>query len=119
MKLLALLLVAPLSAFAGTITATYTAPTQFMDGTTIDQPLTYVLYAAPEGQPLAEVQRSSSLSMTVTVAAGRWCAQVFAVNGNIWSDGAPSAPACVTVPSPTQTSRKPRPVGSVVVTPGQ
>lgn len=118
--LFALLL--PASVFAGTMTVTYTRPTQFTDGSPVPSSLalTYVVYAAIEGDPLVEVQRSSELRQSLTVSAGRWCAQVFAVNVNVYSDPSPSPMWCGTVPAlptePQPTSRKTRPPGDVVIT---
>lgn len=123
MRILATLLlvlgVAP--AFAGSITATGTPVTRFTDGRAIDAPISYVLFAAPEGQTLAEVARADSPNVTATnLTPGRWCAQFFAVNGNVYSNASPATPWCGEVPAaPTQTptpSRKPEPIGNVTFT---
>lgn len=113
----------PAAALAGSMTITYTRPAQYTDGTTLpaDVRLRYVVYAAREGEPLVEVQSAEEvLRQVVIVSAGRWCAQVYAVNGNVWSDGSPNPAWCGTVPaapSEPPPTRKTRPAGNVVVTP--
>lgn len=120
-----LVLLLPGIAAAGSLTITYTRPTQFMDGTPVpaDLRLRYVIYLAREGEALAEVQSAEdALRQVVILPAGRWCAQVYAVNGNVWADGAPNPMWCGTVQAaptepPPPTSRKTRPAGNVVITP--
>lgn len=120
--LIALFALLPAAALAGTMTITYTRPAQFTDGSSVPSTaaLTYVVYAAIEGEPLVEVQRSAELRQVLTVPAGRWCARVFVVNENVYSDPAPAPMWCGTVPAsstePPPVSRKTRPAGDVVIT---
>lgn len=119
--MIAVLFLLPAVSMAGSLTATGAPVTRFTDGRAIDVPIAYVLFLAPEGEPLVETARSNTPTVTVTsLAPGRWCAQFFAVNGNVYADGRPATPWCGTVPAaPSQTptpSRKPEPIGNVTFT---
>jgi hypothetical protein len=123
--LLALLFLLPAASFAGSITATITeAPTTYTDGTAITRPVTYILWGGPEGQTPRELARSVELIVRASsLAPGRYCAQVFAVDitpaRSVYSDGFPATPWCgtvpdVTVPPPVEpVAKKPNPVRAV------
>jgi hypothetical protein len=118
-------LLAPSESLAGSITATITEPpATYTDGTQFARPVTYILWGGPEGQTPRELARSVELIVRASsLAPGRYCAQVFAVDmtptRSVYSDGFPATPWCGTVPDvtvpppPDPVAKKPNPVRAV------
>lgn len=93
-------------------TVTWTAPTQFTDGTAIVGAITYQLYTGATGKEvkLGNPVTSPPYVINPTPAAGTTlCVYVTATVGGV--ESAPSGEACGTVPKPT-----PNGPGTVVIT---
>lgn len=95
--MLALLLAVP-SAFAGTATITWNAPTTNVDGTAITAPITYKVYGAQQGTTKALLGAATALTFTHTPPGGAtWCYDVTASVGGL--ESAHSAEGCKMIPA--------------------
>ena len=99
-KLYLLMLLLPFTAFAGTATLTWTAPTTNTDGSTITGPVTYKVYGALQGSAKALIASPAVSPFTHSaVPTGTFCYHVTAVVGT--AESAPSNESCKVIPAPT------------------
>lgn len=94
-RILALLLL-PLSAFAGTATLTWTAPTTNTDGSAIAGAITYRVYGALQGQAKTLIGTGVSPYVHNAVPVGTYCYQVTATVGGV--ESARSTESCKVIP---------------------
>lgn len=118
---LALVSACALAASQNNVTITWTAPTQFTDGSSIGSaPVTYNLYGALSGVPLQQLATGLTNLSTVrtNVNPGNQCYALTAVVGGV--ESAQSNVSCVNVVAPIETPNSPSGVVvtvTVVVTP--
>lgn len=98
-KLLAALLVLPLSAIAGTATLNWTAPTTNTDGSPINGAITYRVYGALQGQTKALIGTGTSPYVHTQVPTGTFCYAVTAVVTG--AESAQTPEVCRVIPAPT------------------
>jgi len=99
MKKLLIALMLPFSAFAGTATLNWTAPTTNTDGSPITGALTYRVYGALQGSTKALIGTGISPYVHTQVPTGTFCYAVTAVVAGIESAQTPEV--CRVIPAPT------------------
>lgn len=98
MKSLAIFALLPISAFAGTATLTWGAPSQNTDGSAITSPLTYKVYGGVQGTAKTVLATVSTLTYTHSAAPNgvTYCYQVSAVAGS--QESSLSVEGCKAIP---------------------
>lgn len=111
--LVALIALFPLSALAGSVTLTWTAPTKNTDGSNISGAVTYNVYGAIQGQTKVKLTATpiSALTYTHNAATGgnTWCYTATSLVGG--QESAQTAEVCGAVPAPI-----PNPPGNLTIT---